>query len=261
MHRASGRLRPTSRRTQPHPVRSRPISSSADRAHVRAGKSPMGRRRLSASLVRRERPSPDHREHRGMDAFDAGERGDEAERTGERRLEIEGTGSMTLHPETVPDAGRPTSGFRSEMDPNGSGATAARRPWYGSPCRMTRRPPEPEGRLRSGTSGAFGVAIPGGASLRRRSRRTVAADRGQGHTDPMTAEDLRGLPPGAGLVYVSGTGREEERHPARVVAHGPGYTSVVVYFTTRPQALVRWSMTTNLPIGAEEHVGIVRLEP
>ncbi len=134
MHRASGRLRPTSRRTQPHPVRSRPISSSANRAHVRAGKSPMGRRRPSASLVRRERPSPDHREHRGMDAFDAGERGDEAERTGERRLEIEGTGSMTLHPETVPDAGRPTSAFRSEMDPNGSGATAARRPWYGSPC-------------------------------------------------------------------------------------------------------------------------------
>lgn len=76
----------------------------------------------------------------------------------------------------------------------------------------------------------------------------------------MTVEDLRGLPPGAKLVYVFGSDSSEERHPARVVAHGPGYTSVVVYFTTKPQALIRWSMTTNLPIGTKGHLGKVRLE-
>jgi hypothetical protein len=76
----------------------------------------------------------------------------------------------------------------------------------------------------------------------------------------MDAQDLRNLPPGAKLVYVFGPGPEEERHPARVVAHGPGYTSVVVYFTTKPQALIRWSMATNRPIGTKGHVGTVRLE-
>lgn len=76
----------------------------------------------------------------------------------------------------------------------------------------------------------------------------------------MTAQDLRNLPPGARLVYVYGQGAAEERHPGRVVAHGPGYTSIVVYFTTKPQALIRWSMTTNRPVGTKGHVGTVRLE-
>jgi hypothetical protein len=76
----------------------------------------------------------------------------------------------------------------------------------------------------------------------------------------MTAQDLRNLPPGAKVVYVFGTGDAEERHPARVVAHGPGYTSVVVYFTTKPQALIRWSMITNRPVGTKGHMGTVHLE-
>lgn len=76
----------------------------------------------------------------------------------------------------------------------------------------------------------------------------------------MTAQELRGLRPGTRLVYVFGQGEGEERHPARVVAHGVGYTSVVVYFTTKPQALIRWSMATNRPIGTKGHMGTVRLE-
>jgi hypothetical protein len=76
----------------------------------------------------------------------------------------------------------------------------------------------------------------------------------------MTPKDLRDLLPGAKLVYVFGSGVGEERHPARVVAHGPGYTSVVVYFTTKPRALIRWSMATNRPIGTRGHLGTVRLE-
>lgn len=76
----------------------------------------------------------------------------------------------------------------------------------------------------------------------------------------MTAHDLRNLLPGARIAYVFGSGGNEERHPARVVAHGPGYTSIVVYFTTKPQALIRWSIATNRPIGTKGHVGDVRLE-
>lgn len=48
----------------------------------------------------------------------------------------------------------------------------------------------------------------------------------------MDAQDLRNLPPGAKLVHVFGAGPEEEQHPVRVVARGPRYTSVIVYFTT-----------------------------
>lgn len=99
-----------------------------------------------------------------------------------------------------------------------------------------------------------------GGRTHRVSCRPLAVGGGLGHTNAMTAQELRSLPPGARLVYVFGHGDGEEHHQARVVAHGPGYTSVVVYFTTKPQALIRWSMATNRPIGTKEHIGAVRLE-
>ncbi|MDB5703435.1 MAG: hypothetical protein JWN66_551 [Sphingomonas bacterium] len=76
----------------------------------------------------------------------------------------------------------------------------------------------------------------------------------------MTIEELQSLSPGTKIVYVFGSGEHEQRHRAKVLEHTAGWTGVLVYFTTKPQAKLRWSTATNRPIGTKSHTGIVRLE-
>jgi len=75
----------------------------------------------------------------------------------------------------------------------------------------------------------------------------------------MTINELRSLPVGTKLTYVIGEGSYEERHPAKLDRQASYYTGVLVYFTTKPQALIRWSTATNKPIGESFHRGTVRL--
>ena len=76
----------------------------------------------------------------------------------------------------------------------------------------------------------------------------------------MTTDELRDLPVGTRLTYVYGMGIMEERHPARLVERGSYYTGILIRFTSKPQAKVRWSHATNRPVGTRAHLGAVRLE-
>lgn len=73
----------------------------------------------------------------------------------------------------------------------------------------------------------------------------------------MTVDELRSLPPGTKLVYVFG---KDDRHPAKLLEHSAGWTAVLIYYMNKPQQKVRWSTSTNRPIGTRGYAGTVRLE-
>lgn len=77
----------------------------------------------------------------------------------------------------------------------------------------------------------------------------------------MTAEELRAFPPGTALTYVVGEGSSEERFKAERRHSGAGWVMLMVDFGPGDRRSMRWSTTTNQPVGESRgYVGKVRLE-
>ena len=77
----------------------------------------------------------------------------------------------------------------------------------------------------------------------------------------MLADDLRLLPNGTRLLWVTGEGTNELHHPAKLVGRRTNQVDRLVYFLDKRQEKRRWSLLTNRPVWESRgYVGKVRLE-
>ncbi|WP_294328534.1 hypothetical protein [uncultured Sphingomonas sp.] len=77
----------------------------------------------------------------------------------------------------------------------------------------------------------------------------------------MNREELARLPVGTKIEWVIGEGENERCHPAKFLEKTSNYRSILVYFNDKLQQKIRWSISTNQPIGQSTgYVGKVRLE-
>ncbi|MEO6215711.1 MAG: hypothetical protein ABIO86_06755 [Sphingomonas sp.] len=68
----------------------------------------------------------------------------------------------------------------------------------------------------------------------------------------MTPAELKALPVGTNLFWVNGTGLNEVRVAAKLVVKERHQLALYVYFPNITPQRKRWSLITNLPVGAKK---------
>ena len=77
----------------------------------------------------------------------------------------------------------------------------------------------------------------------------------------MTSAELKALPIGTHLFWVQDTGSKEERIAAELLVKERHQLALCVYCPNRKPQRKRWSLVTNLPVGAKKgYERMVRLE-